>query len=211
MILMGNLVNFVSAAIDKKPHLGRLLLLCLIVNICMCVSGGPGVSVAVHGQAAADGAHHQLSPSGVWIYVCIRWPRCISRCPWPGCCRWRPPPTITIWSVSLSSAPGTTTCRSAPISFVPRWTFGMINFSDLYATFKVCLDQCCGFVTFWYVSWSADPFLWPMYPDPPISVLDLQDANKKLCCFLSFSAYFFLKVHLHHFSKKKCHKEVTKQ
>jgi hypothetical protein len=32
--------------------------------MCVCVSGGPGVPVAVHGQAAADGAHHQLSPSG---------------------------------------------------------------------------------------------------------------------------------------------------
>jgi hypothetical protein len=36
-------------------------------------------------------------------------------------------------------------------------------------------------------------------PDPAIFVFDLQDANKELF----FSAYYFLKVHLHHFSKKK--------
>jgi hypothetical protein len=43
-------------------------------------------------------------------------------------------------------------------------------------------------------------------PDPAIFVINLQDANKKL-----FSAYYFLKVHLHHFSKIKSQKEVTKQ
>jgi hypothetical protein len=44
-------------------------------------------------------------------------------------------------------------------------------------------------------------------PDPAIFVIKLQDANKKL----NFSAYYFLKVYLHHFSKMKGHKEVTKQ
>jgi hypothetical protein len=44
-------------------------------------------------------------------------------------------------------------------------------------------------------------------PDPAIFVTDLQDANKKLF----FSAYYFFKVHLHHFSETKSHKEVTKQ
>jgi hypothetical protein len=34
--------------------------------------------------------------------------------------------------------------------------------------------QCCGSLTFWYGSGSADPCLWP---DPAIFVLDLQDAN----------------------------------
>jgi hypothetical protein len=38
-------------------------------------------------------------------------------------------------------------------------------------------------------------------PDPAIFVIDLQDAN----------AYFFLKVQVHHFSKMKSHKEVSKQ
>jgi hypothetical protein len=43
--------------------------------------------------------------------------------------------------------------------------------------------------------------------DPAIFVTDLQDANKKN----SFSSYYFVKVHLYHFSKTKSHKEVTKQ
>jgi hypothetical protein len=48
-------------------------------------------------------------------------------------------------------------------------------------------------------------------PDPAICVVDLQDATKKLILFKSFSAYYFLKVHLHHFSKLEGAKEVTKQ
>jgi hypothetical protein len=47
-------------------------------------------------------------------------------------------------------------------------------------------------------------------PDPAIFVIDLQDANKKRI-FQSFFAYYFLKVHLHHFSETKSPKEVTKQ
>jgi hypothetical protein len=44
-------------------------------------------------------------------------------------------------------------------------------------------------------------------PDPAIFVIDLQDANNKNNFLLkSFSAYYFLKVHLHHFSKLKGHK-----
>jgi len=39
-----------------------------------------------------------------------------------------------------------------------------------------------------------------MDPDPAIFVIDLQDA----------SAYYFLKVHLHHFSKIKSQKESQK-
>jgi hypothetical protein len=35
--------------------------------------------------------------------------------------------------------------------------------------------------------------------DPAIFVIDLQDSNKKQ----SFSIYYFLKVHLHHFSEIK--------
>jgi hypothetical protein len=49
-------------------------------------------------------------------------------------------------------------------------------------------------------------------PDPAIFVIDLQDASKKLIYKKkSFSAYYFLKVHLHHFSRIKIQKEVTKQ
>ena len=46
-------------------------------------------------------------------------------------------------------------------------------------------------------------------PDPAIFVIDLQDTSKKLIFNAIFSAYYFLKVHLHHFSKIKS-KKVTK-
>jgi hypothetical protein len=51
-----------------------------------------------------------------------------------------------------------------------------------------------------------------MFPDPDtaIFVIDLQDANRKLIK-KSFYAYYFLKVHLHNFSKIKSQKDVTKQ
>ena len=44
-------------------------------------------------------------------------------------------------------------------------------------------------------------------PDPAIFVIDLQDASKKLIFITIFSAYYYLKVHLHHFSKIKSQKE----
>jgi hypothetical protein len=47
-------------------------------------------------------------------------------------------------------------------------------------------------------------------PDPAIFITDLQDANKKILK-KGFSAYYFLKEHLHQFSKIKSQKEVTKQ
>jgi hypothetical protein len=53
-----------------------------------------------------------------------------------------------------------------------------------------------------------------MDPDPDLAifVIDLQDANKKLFFFIKvFSAYYFLKVHLHLFSETKSKKEVTEQ
>jgi hypothetical protein len=46
-----------------------------------------------------------------------------------------------------------------------------------------------------------------MDPEPAIFVIDLQDASKKLIFNTVFSAYYFLKVHLHHFSKIKIQKE----
>jgi hypothetical protein len=49
-----------------------------------------------------------------------------------------------------------------------------------------------------------------MDPDPSIFIIDLQDANKKRIKKKSFSAKYFLKVLLHHFSKIKSQKEVTK-
>jgi hypothetical protein len=50
-------------------------------------------------------------------------------------------------------------------------------------------------------------------PDPhDIFVIDLQDANEKQFFFVTvFLPIPFLMVHLHHFSKIKSQKEVTKQ
>ncbi len=58
-------------------------------------------------------------------------------------------------------------------------------------------------------SGSADPCLWLVDPDPAIFVIDFQDASKKLIFNTIFSACYryFLKVHLHHFSKIKSQKE----
>jgi hypothetical protein len=48
-------------------------------------------------------------------------------------------------------------------------------------------------------------------PDPALFISDSVDANKKYFFPIVFIAYFFFKVHLHHSSKIKSHKEVTKQ
>jgi hypothetical protein len=73
-------------------------------------------------------------------------------------------------------------------------------------------NQCCGSVTFWYGFGSADPYHWltdpDSAPDNVIFVSDLQDGGKKI---LNFFAYYFLKIHLHPFSKIKINKEVSKQ
>ncbi len=61
-------------------------------------------------------------------------------------------------------------------------------------------SQCCGSMTFWYGSGSADPCLWLMDPDPAIFVIDLQDASKKLIFFNSFSD----------FQRKKVKKSIKK-
>jgi hypothetical protein len=47
-------------------------------------------------------------------------------------------------------------------------------------------------------------------PDPSIFIIDLQDVKKKKISKI-FPAFYFLKVLLHHFSKIKSQKEVTKQ
>jgi hypothetical protein len=44
-------------------------------------------------------------------------------------------------------------------------------------------------------------------PDPAIFVIDLQDASKKQIFNTIFSAYYFLNLHLHNFSKIKSKKE----
>jgi hypothetical protein len=48
-------------------------------------------------------------------------------------------------------------------------------------------------------------------PDPSIFIIDLENANKKLIRNKKIPAYYFLRVLLHHFSKIKSQKEVTKQ
>jgi hypothetical protein len=51
-----------------------------------------------------------------------------------------------------------------------------------------------------------------MDPDPAIFVINLQDANKKIFKKKFFCLFLFEgTVHLHHFSKIKSQKEVTKQ
>jgi hypothetical protein len=77
-----------------------------------------------------------------------------------------------------------------------------------------CKETCCGSMTFFMririrgsiplTNGSGSD------PDPDIFVSDLQVVNKKLVFSKSF-AYYFFKVQLHHFSKIKTHKEVTKQ
>ncbi len=44
-------------------------------------------------------------------------------------------------------------------------------------------------------------------PDPAIFVIHLYDGNQKLIFCLIFSAYYFLKIHLHLFSKIRSQKE----
>ncbi len=69
----------------------------------------------------------------------------------------------------------------------------------------------------WHFGTDADPrihaslWLMDLDPDPAIFVIDIQDDNKKTNFWKSFSAYYFLKVHLHSFSRIICQKEVTKQ
>ncbi len=67
-----------------------------------------------------------------------------------------------------------------------------------------CLFQCCGSVICWYGSGSTDPYLtngsgscnfrqWP------------SRWQLIIICYLSFLAYYFLKLHLNNFSRIKSH------
>ncbi len=74
--------------------------------------------------------------------------------------------------------------------------------------------QCCGSMTFWGGSGSADPCLWLMDPDPDPGSGSFYFCHWPSRCqqktnFLTqfFSAYDFLKLHLHNFSKIKIQKE----
>jgi hypothetical protein len=86
---------------------------------------------------------------------------------------------------------------------VQHLTLKPIFGDTLYVRFRT-VRQCCGSMTFWggSGSGSADPCILLMDPDPSIFIIDLQDACKKLPRYFFntiFSAYDFLKLHLHHF------------
>ncbi len=72
--------------------------------------------------------------------------------------------------------------------------------------------QCCGSMTYWCGSGSADPCLWPMDPDPDpaILVIDLPDANKKLIFYFYFFCYLLFEGTFTSFFTDKKSKRVTK-
>ncbi len=55
--------------------------------------------------------------------------------------------------------------------------------------------------------YASDLWIRILDPDPAIFVIDIQDANTKQIFYFIVSAYYFLKVHLHLFSKIKSQKE----
>jgi hypothetical protein len=75
------------------------------------------------------------------------------------------------------------------------------------------LNQCCGSVTFWYGSGSADQYHSLTDPEPAFStVVDKMSTKLSLCH--SFIAYYFLNVHLYQSSKikpKRSHQKVEIQ
>jgi hypothetical protein len=81
--------------------------------------------------------------------------------------------------------------RSSPDSFIP---------GDPDPTFK----QCCGPVLVRIRIWIQ------ILGSVSLTNRSGSGSCKKLF-FLSFSVYYFLKIHLHHFSKRKNRNEVTKQ
>ncbi len=78
-----------------------------------------------------------------------------------------------------------------------------------FAKFLLSFMQCSGSMTFWGGSGSGSGSSDPCFrlmdsdpdPDPAIFVIDLQDASKELIFNTIFSAYYFLKVHLHNFQR----------
>ncbi len=78
--------------------------------------------------------------------------------------------------------------------------------------------QCCGSTTFWCGSGSGseDPCLWLMgsgFGSGSCNFRHWPSRRQQKTKFLKkgFSAYYFLKIYLHHFSKIKSQKEVPKQ
>jgi hypothetical protein len=106
--------------------------------------------------------------------------------------------------------------QSHVLSFCCAWFRFSFEAKQLKEILCFRYKQCSGSMTFWCGSGcgsgSVDPSLWLMDPDPDpaIFVIDLQDVNKKLN-LKKCSDYYFLTVHLHHFSKIIYPKEVTKQ
>ncbi len=83
-----------------------------------------------------------------------------------------------------------------------------INLSPVTTTLAIIItcNQCCGSMTFWdgSGSGSADPCLWLIDTDPD------SDPDPDPSSYFRptiFSAYYFLKLHLHHFSNIKSQKE----
>jgi hypothetical protein len=79
---------------------------------------------------------------------------------------------------------------------------------ELLPQVLACLDHCCGSMNF-----GADPRIHDYW----IRILTFSSVTFKTSIkkyfffFPSFFADYILKLHLHHFSKIKSHKEVTKQ
>ncbi len=96
------------------------------------------------------------------------------------------------WRTSSSSCTPTSANRTSKLD--P----GKYSFTLLYY-----IMQCCGSMTFW--GGSADPCLWLMDPDsdpdPDIFVIDLPKMPTKTSFFKTFLAYYFLKIHVHHFQR----------
>jgi hypothetical protein len=80
-----------------------------------------------------------------------------------------------------------------------------VNLRRRYQVLAESVNQCCGSVTFWYGSGSADPCLWLMDPDPAIFVIDLQEAFKNYFLLITFWRYIYII-----FQILKCRREVTK-
>ncbi len=71
----------------------------------------------------------------------------------------------------------------------------VIPLSQKFNASRLCSNQCCGSMTFWCESGSADPCLWLMDPDPHFHHWPSRRQQKNEIKKKSFSAYYFLKDH----------------
>jgi hypothetical protein len=107
-------------------------------------------------------------------------------------------------SITLTNGSGIGSGR--PKNMWIRWIRIRIRNTESLGSIRIFSGhQWCGSVTFWYGSITADPCLCckDLDSDPAIFVSYLQDGSWKLLFFRSFFAYYFLKLHLHKFSKIK--------